>query len=357
MVNCVLLLTVAGVGSAHGQGLVNFNNRVIPGVFAPIYGPHPNNPGAAFRGNATTNGGTVNYQGAQLLMGTGYTAALYAGPGVIFSEFDTNLQFVASTTFRTNAALGGIVQVLPTAVVVSNVAPGQPATMQLRVWENYGGVISNWNQAFNCRLVARGSSDLFMVTLGPGTNTAEPAAALTGLTSFSLFVGPDLLSGIIGQPQPAAIALGQSTNLTLGLCSCGPGAKVEWRLRGATVGTSSVSLSPFGTATLALTNVGFDQAGGYSAVVNFSNCAIYFQTSQTAVVTVPPRFAGIGRVSNNAFNLIYDAPPGLPLTVEMRPTLTSGSWTTLGTVTNPFVRGQFLDSTATNQFRAYRLRL
>jgi len=87
-----LLLTANTLAQVPGS--VFFNNRYLSGfgapIIAPIYGPEPGNPSLALRGNATTNGGSQIYSGP-LLIGTGYSAALYGGPAVITDENDPQL--------------------------------------------------------------------------------------------------------------------------------------------------------------------------------------------------------------------------------------------------------------------------
>ena len=186
----IALLMAATALSSFGQGNVNFNNRVTGagGVVAPIYGPNSANPTLARSGNATTNGGAVDYTGHALLAGTSFSADLLAGADA------GSLQAVAGTvvTFRTAAALAGFVT--PPTVVPFIAATG-PQVFQVRAWANGGDILSSYASALMAGR-AVGQSAVF----GPITPTAPPAtpANLAGLTSFNLTI----------VPEPGVIALG-----------------------------------------------------------------------------------------------------------------------------------------------------
>lgn len=197
-----LLLTCA-VG-AFGQGQVVFSTRAgnTPEtlVFAPIYGVRALSPATQLRGNATTNGGTVDYTGAPLLTGTGFTAALFGGlsTAVGNDERSPSLALVATAIFRPVGTLSGHV-VPPTPPPGVPGVPGDSparATFQLRAWDNLGGTIGTWAAAMANPALPQGSSALFTVNAPLGAN-ATPPPNLVGLTSFNLVV-----------PEPGVIALG-----------------------------------------------------------------------------------------------------------------------------------------------------
>jgi len=196
------LLLACAVG-AFGQGQIVFSTRAgntpETTVFAPIYGVIPTSPGTQFRGQASTNGGSVNYTGAPLLSGTGFTAALFGGLAPITDERSPNLALVATAIFRPVGTLSGHV-IPPTGA-----APGVPgvvggttdrATFQLRAWDNRGGTIGTWADAMANPSIAQGSSALFTVPQPLGAGPVTPPNLL-GLTSFNLVV-----------PEPGVIALG-----------------------------------------------------------------------------------------------------------------------------------------------------
>jgi len=190
-----------GVGPSPGS--VFFNNRYLSGIgapiVAPIYGPETANPSRVIRGNATTNGGTAVYTGA-LLLGTGFTAALFGGAAPITDETSGNLAFVQSATFRTGATTAGFF-IAPTAAQnVPGTVAGGNGTFQLRAWDNKGGTVSTWAAALADPSVARGSSALFTPSFplgGPTDAGVVTPPGLQGLQSFNLVV-----------PEPGVIALG-----------------------------------------------------------------------------------------------------------------------------------------------------
>jgi len=203
--SAIVLLGVLCAAQAFSQGVgsVFFNNRYVSGIgapiVAPIYGPEPANPLLQLRGNATTNGGTVVYTGP-LLLGTGFTAALFGGPAPISDETSPNLSFVQSATFRTTASTAGFF-IAPTAAQnVPGTTAGGSGTFQLRAWDNRGGTITTWAAALADPAVAHGSSALFTPSFPLGGLTSPPTTppGLQGLTSFNLTL----------VPEPGVVALG-----------------------------------------------------------------------------------------------------------------------------------------------------
>ena len=186
----IALLITASALSSFGQGGVNFNNRVTGagGVVAPIYGPNSANPTLARSGNATTNGGTIDYTGHALLAGTTFSADLLSG-----SDAGSLQPVVGSLVqFRTTTTLPGFVT--PPAVAIGSLAT-TPQVFQVRAWANGGDILSSYASALMAGR-AVGQSAVF----GPITPTAPPATPpnLVGLTSFNLTV----------VPEPGVIALG-----------------------------------------------------------------------------------------------------------------------------------------------------
>jgi len=168
-------------------------------IVAPIYGPEPANPTRQIRGNATTNGGTQIYTGP-LLIGTGFTAALFGGAAPITDENSSELAFVQSATFRTTTTTAGFF-IAPTAAQnVPGTTAGGSGTFQLRAWDNRGGTITTWAAAMTDPTVARGSSALFTPAFPLGGLTSPPTTppGLQGLQSFNLTL----------VPEPGVVALG-----------------------------------------------------------------------------------------------------------------------------------------------------
>ena len=172
----------------HGQGAINFNTRAASDnpapVIAPIYGP--GDPAfTPLHGNATTNGGSMVYNGS-LLSGTGFTAQLWAAPA---SQGAGALMPLATTTMRPSGSLAGFV--IPP--IIAPTVPGAPGGTQvifdLRVWDNHNGTVTSWAMVmadlFN---VLHGSSGAFTTGVADLPNTPPN---LVGLTSFNLFCVPE----------------------------------------------------------------------------------------------------------------------------------------------------------------------
>jgi len=201
----IILLGVLCAAQAFSQGVgsVFFNNRYLSGIgapiVAPVYGPEAGTPSRSIRGNATTNGGTATYTGP-LLIGTGFTAALFGGASGIVDEASPNLAFVASAPFRTGATTGGFFNAPTAAVSVPGTTAGAFGTFQLRAWDNRSGTVATWAAAMADPTIARGSSALFTPSFplgGPTPTGPVTPPGLAGLTSFNLVV-----------PEPGVIALG-----------------------------------------------------------------------------------------------------------------------------------------------------
>ena len=192
----IAVVLLAGAPSVQGQGAVNFNNRVTGagGVVAPIYGLG----GLCYerlQGNATTNGGTIDYTGYPLLAGTSYSAELLADTGSGFISIST-------VQFRTTASLPGFITPPLPAPSVSSLAP---TTFKVRAWNNGGNLNSTWADALNS-FRAVGESLPFVVT--PVASPGNPATVV-GLTSFNLTVaGPCI-------PEPSAVLLGALAGVAL----------------------------------------------------------------------------------------------------------------------------------------------
>jgi len=207
------LLSLAGV--AFPQGSITFDNRTADNN-APIYNFNPNNPTEQLKGNTATGVpmGTSIYAGA-LLNGPGFTATLWAiessqATGVA-DMGQNNLSLIGTTTFSTRNTISSFQgRVAPSAAnpqVPGVTTTALRGTFQLRVWNNQGGTITDWQHAllaFSAGQTAIGLSDLFTVgsSLGdlvpPGGGTPTQPPNLLGLRSFELF----------NVPEPSVIALG-----------------------------------------------------------------------------------------------------------------------------------------------------
>jgi len=199
----VIAVAVITSVSAFGQGQIFFNNRVLGagGVVAPIYGVNPAAPTARLSGNATTNGGTINYAGVPLAGGTNFTAQLWYGPA---GSAEAALQAVTAAPgtvqFRTQATLQGFITPNVSAATLNGIAFDSTAALQVRVWDNRGGTINSWAEALarsqTDPTYATGFSDIFTSPVLVAPPNTPPN--MVGLQSFSLTV----------VPEPSVIALG-----------------------------------------------------------------------------------------------------------------------------------------------------
>jgi len=209
------MIAVATACTAFAQGTVNFANRVGAGaatsILVPVYGPNPASPFRMLQGNSTTNinPGNVDYTGHPLLIGTGFTAALFGGP---VGTAPDALSLVASSPFRTAVTLGGVwAALIGVAPGVPGVAPGLNATLQVRAWDNVGGTVGTWAAVMaGPGSVSRGVSSPFTAfALGdPNDATKLPAnLVVTDPTSPNFRVGMTSFN-IAPVPEPGIIALG-----------------------------------------------------------------------------------------------------------------------------------------------------
>ena len=199
----MVLLLLANAPGVLGQGSVIFHNRVTGagGVVAPIYGPNPNCFYMRLSGNATTNGGTIDYTGHPLLFGTTFSAQLLGGdPG--------NLLPLSTVQFRTTASFAGFITPPAIGVFIAGRPGGTFTWFQVRAWDNGGNILSTYADALASGTRAVGQSDVF----GPielGTPPATPPN-LVGLTSFNLTLaaGPCV-------PEPSVVVLGALAGVAL----------------------------------------------------------------------------------------------------------------------------------------------
>src|SRR6266581_2949602 len=136
---------VACAGSVLAQGTIVFNNRVVGSVVAPIYNVDPANPTMQTTGNTATGfpAGTTTY-GGPLLSGSGFTVQLWCAPGA--NQAETSLVPAlgySESTFRTGAA-AGLWTTSVNPAIIPNAAEATVATLELRVWDNLGGTVTDW---------------------------------------------------------------------------------------------------------------------------------------------------------------------------------------------------------------------
>jgi len=173
--------------SVMAQGQVNFTTVSGTLLRAPVYGPEVGNPGLSKTGNTTAGipAGVQTYSGA-LLVGSGYTAQLWAAAGASQAEGSLVAALGATTSFRTGTAAGYVAGITGVLTGVPSDAPS--ATIQMRVWDNMGGTITSWDAALTAGAAA-GKSTLFNVDAIGGNINTPPF--LTGLTSFNIYAVPE----------------------------------------------------------------------------------------------------------------------------------------------------------------------
>ncbi|MBI3880630.1 MAG: immunoglobulin domain-containing protein [Verrucomicrobia bacterium] len=324
---------------ALGQGQVNFNNRVATVVSAPIYGPDPVDPNLELHGNPPASefgvppGDTI-YRGEKL-SGAGYSAQLFGGP---FSSSEAQLlpaTVVNSTepltfSFRTGIAAGFVASTqtaqIPGTVVKSN------AVVQLRVWDNRGGTITNWEMAVTNPLVSWGVSELFEVSPLGGIPTDGSAPQfnpdLTGLRSFNIHLhGGNSAPVIYSAPANTTAVAGDTVIFRVGAAGASP-LTYQWLKNGESVPRATLS-------TLKLLNVQAGDAGSYSVIVANANGS---KTSSSATLAVNYSLAALsdsgGSVSASPQAPSY--PPGTVVVLTALPAVGFGftGWSGSATGTN-----------------------
>lgn len=161
-----------------------------------------NGPGAAVNFSNSGLGQRVfESDGVTPLTGDGYFAQLYAGTNA------TVLRPVGAVTpFQTGNGSGfwrGAVRNIP------GIAPGAPAVVQVRVWENGRGRTFEQGLTVNSKVGA--SAYLYLPSTGGVGEPPSLPSPLTGLTSFR--VGDQVQLAITKQPSAVETTVGQSVNL------------------------------------------------------------------------------------------------------------------------------------------------
>jgi hypothetical protein len=170
---------------AMGQGQLVFNNRVNNVVQAPVYGVEPLRPDLFKHGNTAEGfpAGSQTYNGLPLA-GTGFTAQLFGGS--TRAPLALLQPLIPAAVFRSGDAAGFVVPP-NVAVSIPGVTEGERARVQLRVWENRGGAVTNWDQVIADSAIAHGES--ISVVTPPLGGLFRPPPNLVGLESFNLATG------------------------------------------------------------------------------------------------------------------------------------------------------------------------
>jgi hypothetical protein len=206
----LLLVCLSGMAKAHGQGTVIFANLVKGSTVSHVYLPSPTTPGLIQIGNGPTDlpAGTTDWSGWTPVSGGGFSAQLFAANGAD-APVDSLSPAFPVTTFHTGT-LAGFVNAT-TATLTGVPIDAEVATVQMRVWDNKGGLISDWASA---------------LAQPPGTETIGMSAPLDvyGIGVPPLGIPPTLLglqsfNLTYNVPEPTAFALAGFGALLLWLAS------------------------------------------------------------------------------------------------------------------------------------------
>jgi hypothetical protein len=199
------------------QGFVYGNTGVSGAATAGIYGPDPANPNRQQWGN-TPQGqppGPQVYGGAPLA-GTNYSVQAWYSLTPLTDGFqlvsDARPVALSSVTFTVAPGYfpGGELAI-PGALINTN-STGWPyfAYLQVRAWDNAGGQLDSWEDAWNAALGGSGRavgwSEVFYQGL---TSGLQPRPGMENFESFNIFI----------VPEPGTVSL-----LVLG------GAALFWRI-------------------------------------------------------------------------------------------------------------------------------
>jgi len=190
------LLLGCGCASVLGQGMVVFNNREATVVVSHVYLPSQTTPGLLQVGNGSSDfpPGTTDWTGWTPVTGDGFSAQLFAAEGTDVPA-DSLAPAFPTTTFRTGVVAGFVNGVI---VKLAGVRIGFDATIQMRVWDNNGGAITDWATA-----VAQPPKTEILGMSAP-INVPNIAG---GFATPSLLVGLQSFNLTYNVPEPSAFAL------------------------------------------------------------------------------------------------------------------------------------------------------
>jgi hypothetical protein len=149
VLSCILILATLAFLKDTGslaQGRVEFANRVVGVTISHVYLPSPTTPGVVQIGNGPSDfpAGATDWTGWTPVSGTGFSAQLFAASGAD-SPVDSLAPALPVTSFGSGAFAGFVA---PVNATLAGVPAGTlVATIQMRVWDNKGGTISDWSAA------------------------------------------------------------------------------------------------------------------------------------------------------------------------------------------------------------------
>lgn len=181
------LLSLAAIGS-HAQGSLVYVHPSGPGKEKYIFKPDPANPTVPKAGGTLTD-----YAGFSKVEGMGYTAELWYALGRDLPEESLRPVPGSQVGFRTGSSAG--LTLGKSKLDLPGTFGGDWVTLQLRVWNNEGGKISDWAQA-----AERGKSRTFnheLAGLAPdGSIHLGTGSIFNGITYFSLAVPEPSMMGL-----------------------------------------------------------------------------------------------------------------------------------------------------------------
>lgn len=182
---CLFAALLLIVPICSGQGSVRFQNIFVLGE-TPVYGLDPLNPYAEVRSNRR-----LDLAGRPALEGNDYSAELWVS--LMPRAAESELTPVPNT--RVFFGEGGIFRGIA-KVEIPGADAGTPVTLQVRVWENQGGVIASWEQVLGNAEVPRGTSNLLWDWQLTGMNAqgqvfVGPGAVGQGMQYFGLYIVPE----------------------------------------------------------------------------------------------------------------------------------------------------------------------
>lgn len=210
---------VVQVRPREAGGTVNFNNHVeLAGINAPVF----------------------DADGATRLAGPAYLAQLYAGPAP-----DQLAPVGAAVPFRTGTGAG---YVEGGVVVITTVAPGTVAHVQMRVWESARG--PDFDSALRAGGAVGASAVLQIATGGAGNPPSFPAD-LVGLTSFR--IARETEPPVVVLHSPTAGSTADDRFVLAGTATDNAAvAAVTWEWNGRAMGELALSDGRFERAGLRL---------------------------------------------------------------------------------------------------------
>ncbi len=188
---------LAVITSSLGQGFFFQNVGGNGGARAAIYGPAPGNPLLQLWGNTpeATPPGTQSYSGP-LVNGTSYSVEAWYTPSAVADPFQLLPQARAVngslTTFRLTALPGFFSDSQP-EIPDANLSPdGFYTYLQVRAWDNAGGQLVSWNDAWSAAQAGSGRQvGWSTVFYQPLETRLIPWPGLVNFESFNLFIVPE----------------------------------------------------------------------------------------------------------------------------------------------------------------------